>query len=274
VRGADFPPEQYVALALKSLPEERDEALTASIVARSEAAIHRYVSPQSRDRLTASLQQMAVTRMTADPDQNLRIVWFRALAGVSQQPAGRASLLDLLNGSLQVPGVQLRQQDRWGIVTALIAYNDPHAEAALAAEEKRDPSGDGKKYAYAAQAARPDAAAKLRYFDDYLHHAERPEDWIESSLGAFNYWNQSELTAPYLKPALDALTQIKQQRKIFFLVGWLDSFIDGQQSEASQRQVHDYLKESALDQDLRLKILQAVDELDRTVAIRRKYASP
>jgi aminopeptidase N len=167
--------------------------------------------------------------------------------------------------------VQLRQQDRCGLVTALIAYSDPHADEVLAAEEKRDPSGDGKKYAYAAQAARPDAATKQRYFDDYLHHPERPEDWIEGSLGAFHYWNQSVLTEPYLEPALAALPQIKQQRKIFFLVGWLDAFIGGQQSEAAQQQVHDYLKTGALDQDLRLKILQAVDELDRTVAIRKKF---
>jgi aminopeptidase N len=168
----------------------------------------------------------------------------------------------------------LRQQDRWRLVTALIAYGDSHAEEMLQAEEQRDPSGDGKKYAYAAQAARPDAATKQRYFDDYLHHPERPEDWIEESLGAFNYWNQSSLTEPYLQSALTALPQIKQQRKIFFLVGWLNAFIGGQQSSAAQQQVHDYLKANTMDEDLRLKILQAVDELDRTVAIRKKFVTP
>jgi len=274
VRLATFAPEEYVQLALKNLPQERDEALTASIVARSETAIHRYVARQSRDTLTAQLEEMAAQRMVSDPSQDLRIVWFRALSGLSEQPAGREALRGLLQGTLQVPGVQLRQQDRWGIVTALIAYGDPHADEMLSAEEKRDPSGDGKKYAYAAQAARPDAAAKQHYFDDYLHHPERPEDWIEGSLGAFNYWNQAALTEPYLHPALAALPQIKQQRKIFFLVGWLDSFIGGQQSETAQQQVHDYLKTSTLDPDLRLKILQAVDELDRTVAIRKKYVAP
>ncbi len=273
VRTASFSPLEYVQLALDNLPQERDEALTASIVAHSETAIHRYVGDRSRARLTAQLESMAAQRMVSDPSKDLRIVWFRALSGVSEQPAGRDALRALLEGTLQVPGVQLRQQDRWGLVTALIAYNDPHADEMLAAEEKRDPSGDGKKYAYAAQAARPDAATKQRYFDDYLHHPERPEDWIEGSLGAFNYWNQSALTEPYLEPALAALPQIKQQRKIFFLVGWLDAFIGGQQSEAAQQQVHDYLTTSTLDQDLRLKILQAVDELDRTVAIRKKFVT-
>jgi aminopeptidase N len=271
VRAAAFAPGQYVELALKNLPQETDEALAASIVAHSEVAIHSYVSDQARERLMAQLEAMAAQRMVSAPSKDLRIVWFRALAGVSEQPAGRDALRALLDGTLTVPGVQLRQQDRWGLVTALIAYKDPHAEEVLQSEEKRDPSGDGKKYAYAAQAARPDAAAKQRYFDDYLHHAERPEDWIESSLGPFNYWNQAALTEPYVQPALAALPQIKQQRKIFFLVGWLDAFIENQQSEAAQHQVHDYVKSGDLDPDLRLKILQAVDELDRTVAIRKKF---
>jgi aminopeptidase N len=274
VRSARFDPEQYIQLALENLPQERDEALTASIVGHSETAVHRYVGKQSRDTLSAQLQGIASQRMATDASKDLRIVWFRALSGVSDQPAGRDVLRSLLSGALQVPGVQLRQQDRWGMVTALIAYSDPHADEALRAEEERDPSGDGKKYAYIAQAARPDAATKQHYFDEYLHHPERPEDWIEESLGAFNYWNQSALTEPFLQPALAALGHIKQQRKIFFLVGWLDAFIGGQQTAMAQQEVHDYLKTNMMDEDLRLKILQAVDELDRTVAIRKQFAAP
>jgi aminopeptidase N len=54
-------------------------------------------------------------------------------------------------------------------------------------------------------------------------------------------------------------------------VDWLTAFIEGQQSPAAQAQVYAYLDSGRIDEDLRLKILQAVDELDRTVAIRRKF---
>ena len=216
---------------------------------------------------------MAAQRMTSGASKDLRIVWFRTLDGLGEQQAGRDAMRALLQGTMQVPGVQLRQQDRWGLVTALIAYDDLHAGEMLQAEERRDPSGDGKKYAYAAQAARPDAANKQFYFNDYLRNPARSEDWIEGSLGAFNYWNQSALTGPFLQPALAALAQIKQQRKIFFLVGWLSAFIGGQQSAAAQQQVYAYLKTASIDEDLRLKILETVDELDRTVAIRKKFAA-
>jgi aminopeptidase N len=101
-----------------------------------------------------------------------------------------------------------------------------------------------------------------------VHNASREEDWIAQSLRAFNYWNQSELTLPYLKPALEALPQIKRERKIFFLLGWLEAFLGGQQSAAAQQQVREFLGRNDLDADLRLKILETSDELDRTVKIR------
>jgi len=159
------------------------------------------------------------------------------------------------------------------MVTALIALNDKDAEAILAAEEKRDPTGDGKKYAFMAKAARPEAKSKQEYFDGYLLDAVRPEDWVEQSLGPFNYWNQSELTFPYLKQALDALPQVKQQRKIFFVLAWLNAFIGGQGSAEAQAEVKEFLKSASLDRDLRLKILEVEDDLDRTVKIRAKWAN-
>jgi len=61
-------------------------------------------------------------------------------------------------------------------------------------------------------------------------------------------------------------------RKIFFLMGWLSAFVEGQQSATALTEVHEYSRTAALDNDLRLKILQAVDELDRTVMIRRKFS--
>jgi hypothetical protein len=51
----------------------------------------------------------------------------------------------------------------------------------------------------------------------------------------------------------------------------LNAFIGGQQSETADRQVHEFLETAAVDKDLRLKILEVVDELDRTVKIRARY---
>src|SRR4029077_10203214 len=271
VREAEMDPREYIDLALYRLPREKDEALAQSIIGRTITALHRYVSPETRAQLAPRMEALAVDQMLRSPELDMRIIWFRALRGVAETATARGHLKDMLSGKLVVPGVELRPLDRWNMVASLVALNDPEAEAVLAAEEKRDPSGDGKKYAYMAAAARPQEQTKKTYFDEYLHNRSRPEDWVEQSLGSFNYWNQSELTFTYLRPALDALPQVKRERKIFFMLAWLNAFIGGQQSAAAQKQVHDFLATAALDQDLKLKILEVVDELDRTVKIRQKY---
>jgi aminopeptidase N len=271
VRKADLEPGRYLALAQELLPHERDELLLRSTAAHTLTALHRYVSAATRSQFAPAFESTANSRMLHSTQKDLRILWFRTLRAVAETPAGFDYLKGLLNGKLTVPGVELRQLDRWNLVTALMALNAPQADAVFRSEQQRDHTGDGLKYAYIAAAARPDSKTKQKYFDDYLHDPSRPEDWIAESLDAFNYWNQSQLTEPYLKPALEALPQIKRERKIFFLMAWLEAFIGGQQSAAAQAQVHDFLRTTDLDRDLRLKILQAVDELDRTVKIRQNF---
>jgi len=271
VRNSELAPRDYLALNRELLPSETEETLARSLLSHSATSLHRYVSPATRSEYVAQFETLAADRMLHSSDLDMRIVWFRSHTAIVETPAGLARLKEILNGRLTVPGVELRALDRWNLVTALIAHGDPDAEAIFAAEKQRDPSGDGQKYAYVAEVAKPTQATKQRYFKDFLENPARQEDWIEQSLYAFNYWNQSDLTAPYLKPALEALPQIKRERKIFFLVDWLTAFIEGQQSPAAQAQVYAYLDSGRIDEDLRLKILQAVDELDRTVAIRRKF---
>jgi aminopeptidase N len=271
VREAQYAPRDFLQLALLLLPAESDESLAQTLIGHLATGLHRYVSPKVRAEIAPQAETLASDRMLHTPNQDLRIIWFRGFRAIAESEPGRAELKSLLAGRLTVPGVELRALDRWTMVTALIALNDPEEEAFFATEQKRDDTGDGQKYAYVAQAARPERASKQRYFNDYLNVSSHPEDWIEQSLGAFNYWNQSELTLPYLKPALEALPQVKRERKIFFLLGWLNAFLGGQQSAAAEAQVRAFLRTAPLDKDLQLKILEVSDELERTVKIRQRY---
>jgi aminopeptidase N len=274
VQVADLDPRRYIELASALLQNEKDELILAQTLGHTTSALHRYISDADRHRLTPPLDQIAATHMQRESDRNLRIVWFRGFRALAESMESRARLKALLDepGSELIPGIVLRPLDRWNMVTTLVALSDPDADKILAREKERDHTTDGQKYSYMAEAARPDAATKKKYFEDYTKNPERPEDWVQTSLGTFNYWNQSILTRPYIEPAFQVLPEIKRERKIFFLVAWLDAFIGGQQSAKSDQIVHHYLETVQIEPDTRLKILQAVDELDRTVKIREKYA--
>ncbi len=272
VHIAQSSPSSYIALALKSLPTETDESLARIQGNRTAIALHAYLSDKGRVAYALQAESVIADRMLHAPTLNLRIVHFRTFTSIAETPQALTQLKALLNGSLVVEGMPLKSLDRWNLIGHLIAMNDADAATLFAAEKAKDHSGEGQKYAFAVSAGMPDAAVKSRYFADYLSTTNGiQEDWLTQSLRPFNSWNQAALTKPYLTQSLDALAQIKRTRKIFFLGAWLSAFLDGQHSPEAQAAVHAWLAAHTLDPDLRLKVLEASDALDRTVLIRSKF---
>jgi len=275
VHVAASSPKSYVELALNNLLSERDETLFRVIAGHTTTALHSYIAGPSRTPLVSKFEIIATTRMQQSDAPGMRINSFRTLTGIAETSNGLLTLKQLLSGSLKVPGVELRQLDRWNLIGRLISLNDPDAATIFSIEQQRDKSGDGQKYAWSVQAGVPTAAAKEKYFAQYLlaptDPTAKPEDWFTQSLRPFNNWNQSTLTEPYLRRALDQLPEIKHDRKIFFLGAWLGAFIGGQQSASALTIVRDWLAQPNIDADLRLKVLESADELERTVRIRQRF---
>lgn len=275
VREVEMDPAEYLALSIRALQVEEDEELTASLLDRLTRVYTRYLTPAQRAASESEIESLCFEKMMKSGEAGLRIAWFRAFRSLASSGEARSRLKKLLGGEITIPGVEIRQLDRWRIIAALLAAGDAEAEDLYAAEAKRDTSDDSAKQAYIAAAARPDAAVKKRYFEGYTGDRSIPEDWVEGSLSNFNSWNQSRLTAEWLGPALEALPRIKRERKIFFALAWLNAFIGGQQGELdaarrAQSVVREFLNKP-IDRDLRLKVLEVTDELDRTVRIRNSF---
>jgi aminopeptidase N len=275
VREAELAPSAYIELAIKLIPQERDEVTAQGVLSRVQTAFNRYLSDAQRQLIAPRLEEMIAARMLSADTTGLRITNFRAFQSVAMTDKARETLKKILSGELKIPGMQLRSRDRFDIITALLARNDPEAAALLEAQSKSDTTDDGRRYAYAARAASGDAATKKKYFDAYTSDPKLPESWIEASMGSFNSIQQAELTLPYLDAALSELPRLKRTRKIFFVNGWLSAFIGGQCSERAQSLVQTFLeRESALDRDLRLKVLEVSDNLERCVRIKEKFQVP
>jgi aminopeptidase N len=273
VREAELAPSAYIELAIKLVAAERDEVTVQSILNRVTTAFNRYLSPAQMTEIAPRLEQMLAERMQHADTQGQRITYFRAFQSNAMSNEARQTLKEILRGRLQIPGMTLRSRDRFDIITALLARNDEEAPALLTTQSAADQTDDGRRYAYGAGAARAEAATKKRYFDAYLNDKQLAESWIEASFNPFNTIHQSELTLPYLERALEELPTLKRTRKIFFVNGWLAAFIGGQCNQRALDTVHAFLERNQqLDRDLRLKVLEVIDNLERCVRIRQKYA--
>jgi aminopeptidase N len=267
-REARLAPGVFVKLALDNLPGERDAESAASISSHLRTAYTHYLADAPRAALAPQIENLYIDQLQKAPTADLRITYFRGLVSIAATAHARDVLKELFVGRMTIPGVLLKQRDRWNIIAALMAEGDASGPELLAAETKRDLTEDGHKSAFVSAAGVATAENKKKFFTEYTENTSLREDWVTASLSYFNRWDQTALTMPYLQPALDALPQMKRDKKIFFVLDWLDGFVDDQTSPAALKIVDDFLAANTADPDLRLKVLEVRDELARTVRIR------
>ena len=273
VREARLAPQHFIETALRALPTEKEEQIVAGIVSRLRRGVDAYLSAAQRDLLTPQFEAVLLAG-ASDVRQpyGIRKNQLDAYIDLAASPAALARLDAWLDSS-SAAGLPLRQPSRWAIVTRLVARAGDRGAARLASETRRDTTAGGKRRAFVAGAARPDSATKRGYFARYFADSSLNEEWVTASLRAFNDPDQRLLTRPFLISALDTLPWIQRNRRIFFLGSWLGAVIGGQRSAGALADIDRFLAaHPTLPLDLRRKILQSRDELERTVRIRRRYA--
>jgi aminopeptidase N len=153
-----------------------------------------------------------------------------------------------------------------------LILNDTDAPKHLADLAKTETSDEAKRYFYAARAGIGTMENKREFWSDFINNKELSESYIESAFVPYNSVRHAELTLAYLEKALTELPNLKRNRKIFFVNGWLAAFIGGQRDEKALAIVNKFLADNQnLDKDLRLKILEAADSLDRSINIRQRF---
>src|SRR6266404_860784 len=273
VRETELDPGVFFDLGLKLVTSETDEVAVQSLLGRMSVIYNRYMSDSQSKVVAERFEGLLSAQMEHASTAGLRSTYFRAFQSAATTDSARARLKKILAGEVSIQGMTIRPRDRFDIITALLTLDDSDTPSLLQVSSISAKTDDEKRYAYAAAAAKADPGVKKSYFDAYLHDTKIPESWIEASLGSFNSIRESELTSPYLAPALAALPQMKRTRKIFFINNWLAAFIGGQCDPTALNTVKLFLEqEKSLDRDLRLKVLESVDGLERCVKIRSRYA--
>jgi aminopeptidase N len=272
VRDAQLAPERFAELALAEIPREKDEQIVPVLLGRLERSIRAYMAPAKAATMRSSAERMLWDgARDASKPYGIRKAFLDAFIGLAASADGMATLESLLSAD-SAAGEPVRDPTRWSVVNRLVVLGAANAERSLAAQVARDTTPDGRRRAFVAGAARESAAVKADYFTRYFADKTLNEDWASGSLGEFNTLEHQDLTLPYLRPALDSLPFIQANRRIFFLGSWLGSFIGGHTSDAALQTVKKFLADHPkLPKDLREKVLQSSDELERTVRIRKRW---
>jgi aminopeptidase N len=106
----------------------------------------------------------------------------------------------------------------------------------------------------------PDASAKEELFDRFLSDESLPERWVQNGASAFFQTGQSEMVAPYIRPAIEKLDWIKANRKIFFLADWINAVVGSITNREDARWVQSYVDRPTTQPDIAKKVLVALDQ--------------
>ena len=110
-----------------------------------------------------------------------------------------------------MPGLVVDTDLRWHIVRSLASAGAAD-EDVVAAELERDPTDAGLRYAAAARAARPTAAAKAEAWASIVENDELPLATMEATMRGFQQPDQEELLTRYVDPYFDALEPMWRDR--------------------------------------------------------------
>lgn len=268
VREAELDPARFVETALHLLGTEEDPDTHAWLLGAIGTCLGRYLNEDRADPLRETVTRLLLTQLEQG-DSGRELQTFRFLARNGTGEAVERLCRDVVRKEGLPPGLEPGKRDRFLAAAALLARGRGAEELEWLEDAFRDE--DVGKYSFMARAAAPDAGAKARYWQMYLQLEEPPEQWTQDSLSYFHWPGQQHLTRPYLRKALDKAPWVKTNRRIFFMPAWLDNFINGHSDAEALAIVDAFLAETELAEDIRKKLLQSRDALERSVRIRSRF---
>jgi aminopeptidase N len=257
---------------MRALPTEADEQIAGTLTTRVMTAITRYGDTSLRQSQAPVLEHLLLRGVA---DQSLpygrRKSQLDAYIALAQTQDAQVQL-DMWLDADSVFGIPLQAPTRWAMITRLLATDADGGLSRYNRESTRDSTSEGRRQAFVAQAAFRQAREKTVFFDRWFADSTLNEEWVTASLRTFHDPDHAALTQRFLRASLDTLPWIQKNRRIFFLSAWLNAAIGGQSSAAALAEVDAWLSSHpSLAPDLRRKVLQARDELERTVRIQRQY---
>jgi aminopeptidase N len=163
---------------------------------------------------------------------------------------------------------------RWAVAIRWSALGVDGADERLAAQRKLDRSDRGDRAMTTAAVARPDATAKQEAWDR-LHGDGYPSLRMSiAAAGGFWQRHQAELLESYVDPFFAGLIGVFEEREAEAAKAYFQSLFPRYLvDEETRRRISDVLQESEVRPMLRRLLIEADDDLRRSIECRALAAS-
>jgi aminopeptidase N len=264
-------PDMFLDLAMRALPRENDEQLTARVLGYASNTWWRFLDAAQRDTRAARFESLLREGLTQAGTPSQKASWFGTLRTVAITPPTVTWLRQVWEKKDEIKGLPLAETDYTALALELAVRGVDGWDTILAAQLDRIENPDRKaRFKFVMPSLSADAAVRDRWFESLRDvNNRRREPWVLEGLNYLHHPLRADAARKYLRPSLDLLWEIQKTGDIFFPKRWLDATLGGHSSRNAADTVRAFLKSLPANYPDRLRniTLQSADELFRAAEI-------
>ena len=279
-REAQVPASDFVAIVLRGLGAETDETAAKQLPMYVQIAIDQFAHPTKRAALGETWESgLRALIDAAEPGSDHQLTFVKAFAGATgrrvppssyggaaRSAEGLDFLAGLLDGTVELPGLDVSADIRWAALTALAAHGRADRER-ISQELDSDATIAGRERAAAAMAVIPSAEAKAAAWRDATVSETMSNETQRSIAYVFDSAGQRDLLAPYLERYLTAAETILEDRGTQIASTMLEyMFPRSLTSPETLETVDAWLASSAAGAFAKRYVREARDDVERALA--------
>jgi aminopeptidase N len=264
------PPGEIFELALRALPQEREEQTIDRILGYVHEIYWRFLADRTRVATADRLEKALLDGMRAAGGTSLKSAYFNAFRRVAVTPGALDYLEQVWRQHERIPGLTFAETDYINMAQELALRNVPRTETILDEQTVRITNPDRRaRFAFVRPALSPDPAIRDSFFASLSRVENRSrEPWVRDALGFLNHPLRRAHAERYIRPSLELLSEIQRTGDIFFPVDWTSAVLSSHNSRSAADIVTAFLS-SQKDYPPRLRrvIDQSADQLFRAARI-------
>ncbi|MBI9065441.1 MAG: hypothetical protein JEZ14_25880, partial [Marinilabiliaceae bacterium] len=267
-------PEAFIDYLTEMIQEETDPLLVGLYTRYLNTTCWHYLPDQIREQLSVSLTQMLWKRMTSESNNATKKTLFRAWKSNVQSSEGLNQLAAICTGQTILEGVNISEQDKISLLCELAVKNYPQTDSLIIAiSQSLKDTNKKQMLAFITPALSNNAANRDEFFLSLAKLENRKkEGWVGTALRQLHHPLRQGTSIQYLPKTLEMLEEIQMTGDIFFPINWLNSSFASYSSDEAYRVAERFMSERPdYPQHLRLKILQNIDGIQRSAAVKKKY---
>ncbi|BDZ61653.1 aminopeptidase N [Demequina sediminis] len=212
-RDAEMPARQYVDLVLRNVGAETESTTVMVLLRQLATTLSLYVHPTLADHAqTEAASQVWTLALAAEAGSDSQLQFVRAFAGLANTEAQFDTVQALLDGKLQVDGIEVDTDLAWDLLIALVAGGRA-ADLAIELQLSKDATASGQRRAAHARAAIATPEAKRAAFDALVNaETDLPNALQYETIAGFMHAHDHTLLEPFVGEYFGALRRLYETK--------------------------------------------------------------